>query len=82
MAELKADPALPEKIGMSVDRVKRFWFTNEDRIPVADLGKVRMRICVLQNATSRNTEFNSNQMAHRPDGRLGDWTAETATAVT
>lgn len=41
VTELKADPALPEKIGMSVDRVKRFWFTNEDRIPVADLGKIK-----------------------------------------
>ena len=35
----------------------------------------------LQNVTSRNTEFNSNQVAHRPVGRLGDWTAETATAA-
>ena len=31
--------------------------------------------------TSWNTEFNSNQIACRPDGRLGDWTAETAAAA-
>ena len=30
---------------------------------------------LLQNATSRNTEFNSDQIACRPVGRLGDWTA-------
>lgn len=41
VAELKADHELAEKIGMSVERVKRFWLTNEERIPPADLGKVK-----------------------------------------
>ena len=35
----------------------------------------------MQNAISRNTEFNSDQLTCRPVGRLGDWIAETATAA-